>query len=278
MAEQRKCNWKTDLILIESFYELVEDGSFVPTVIPDDSINFKIVYRCVPDKRYYTAERQNGIYRGCKKVDDNNLAVFLPLSRHSLGRGLLSRELFLSTPDNNFDHGVRNICIPAYTGVILSEGPSDGDASPVTTIIAERLLKGDKGDPGPKGDTPLITADEKGNIYSDGELVTGVVAKAAAKAGTSAENADKQAGRAKALADHPPKIVDVEGLKYWAFWDETSKAYVTSEYRAEGGAIMPIFWVDPETLIAYVTYQNGYEGAKFKLENGILYAITTVEE
>ncbi len=102
--------------------------------------------------------------------------------------------------------------------------------------------------------------------------------EAAEQAKKSAGNADEQAGRAKALADHPPKIVDVEGLKYWAFWDETSKDYVTSEYRAEGGAIMPIFWVDPETLIAYVTYQNGYEGAKFKLENGILYAITTVEE
>ena len=187
MAEQRKCNWKTDLILIESFYELVEDGSSVPTAIPDDSIDFKIVYRCGPDKRHYTAERQNGIYLGCKKIDDNNLAVFLPLSRHSLGRGLLSRELFLSTPDDNFDHGVRNICIPASTGCILSEGPSDGDTPPEVTVIVERLLKGDKGDPGetgpvgPKGDTPEITADEQGNIYSDGKLVTSVIAEAAIK-------------------------------------------------------------------------------------------------
>ena len=187
MAEQRKCNWKTDLILIESFYELVEDGSSVPTAIPDDSIDFKIVYRCGPDKRHYTAERQNGIYLGCKKIDDNNLAVFLPLSRHSLGRGLLSRELFLSTPDDNFDHGVRNICIPASTGCILSEGPSDGDTPPEVTVIVERLLKGDKGDPGeagpdgPKGDTPEITADKQGNIYSDGKLVTSVIAEAAIK-------------------------------------------------------------------------------------------------
>lgn len=187
MAEQRKCNWKTDLILIESFYELVEDGSSVPTTIPDDSIDFKIVYRCGPDKRHYTAERQNGIYLGCKKIDDNNLAVFLPLSRHSLGRGLLSRELFLSTPDDNFDHGVRNICIPASTGCILSEGPSDGDTPPEVTVIVERLLKGDKGDPGeagpdgPKGDTPEITADKQGNIYSDGKLVTSVIAEAAIK-------------------------------------------------------------------------------------------------
>ena len=91
-------------------------------------------------------------------------------------------------------------------------------------------------------------------------------------------NADQQAARAKSLADHPPKIVDVGGLKYWAFWDDATKGYVTSEYRAEGGAIMPVFWVDPATLKLYVTYQNGYEGAKFKLENGKLYTIKTVNQ
>lgn len=68
------------------------------------------------------------------------------------------------------------------------------------------------------------------------------------------------------------------GLKYWAFWDDATKGYVTSEYRAEGGAIMPVFWVDPATLKLYVTYQNGYEGAKFKLENGKLYTIKTVNQ
>jgi len=131
---------------------------------------------------------------------------------------------------------------------------------------------------GLKGETPKITADEKGNIYSDGELVTGVVAEAVAKAEDAAENADVQAGRAQDQASHPPKIVDVDGLKYWAFWDEATKDYIVSENRAEGGAIMPLFWVDPETLKLYVTYQNGYEGAKFKLENGKLYSIKTIEQ
>lgn len=102
--------------------------------------------------------------------------------------------------------------------------------------------------------------------------------KAAERAKKSASNADLQAARAKSLADHPPKIVDVGDLKYWAFWDEATKGYVTSEYRAEGGAIMPVFWVDPATLKLYVTYQNGYEGAKFKLENGKLYTIKTVNQ
>lgn len=115
--------------------------------------------------------------------------------------------------------------------------------------------------------------------YAEGPVIAKDKAnKAAERANKSASNADQQAARAKSLADHPPKIVDVGGLKYWAFWDDATKGYVTSEYRAEGGAIMPVFWVDPATLKLYVTYQNGYEGAKFKLENGKLYTIKTVNQ
>lgn len=62
--------------------------------------------------------------------------------------------------------------------------------------------------------------------------------KAAERAKKSASNADQQAARAKSLADYPPKIVDVGGLKYWAFWDEATKGYVTSEYRADDGTIV----------------------------------------
>lgn len=147
----------------------------------------------------------------------------------------------------------------------------DLDGTPEKRTIALKFS-------GLKGETPKITADEKGNIYSDGELVTGVVAEAVTKAEDAAENADKQASRAQEQAIHPPKIVDVDGLKYWAFWDEATKDYIVSGNRAEGGAIIPLFWVDPETLKLYVTYQNGYEGAKFKLENGKLYSIKTIEQ
>lgn len=118
---------------------------------------------------------------------------------------------------------------------------------------------------------PVIATDKANKSADKADAATD-------RANKSASNAAEQSSRAKALADHPPKIVDVDGLKYWAFWDEVSKDYVTSEYRAEGGAIMPLFWVDPETLMLYVTYQNGYEGAKFKLENGILYSVKTIED
>lgn len=103
-------------------------------------------------------------------------------------------------------------------------------------------------------------------------------ATATQKANTAANNANIGATRAQDQASHPPKIVDVDGLKYWAFWDEATKDYIVSGNRAEGGAIIPLFWVDPETLKLYVTYQNGYEGAKFKLENGKLYSIKTIEQ
>lgn len=140
-------------------------------------------------------------------------------------------------------------------------------------------LPGPKGDKGDDGLTAyeLFKKHNPSSPITEKEYVNKPI-DAADKADTSAKNAAEQSTRAKALADHPPKIVDVEGLKYWAFWDETAKDYVTSEYRAEGGAIMPLFWVDPETLMLYVTYQNGYEGAKFKLENGILYSVKTIED
>lgn len=75
--------------------------------------------------------------------------------------------------------------------------------------------------------------------YAEGPVIAKDKAnKAAERAKKSASNADQQAARAKSLADHPPKIVDVGGLKYWAFWDDATKGYVTSEYRADDGTIV----------------------------------------
>lgn len=139
MSAKRRCNWKTDLILTETFYER-EDDRLVPTAIPDESVNFKIVYSTDQDCRRYTVERWNGVYKGCRKLDDNTLAVFLPLSRHFLGRGALCRELFLSIPDRDFEHQRRSICIPAATGCFLWEGPTDGKEDMKTDVIVSMML------------------------------------------------------------------------------------------------------------------------------------------
>ena len=46
-----------------------------------------------------------------------------------------------------------------------------------------------------------------------------------------------EADRAAALADNPPKIVEVNGMAYWAFYDLETEQYVTSQHRADDGTI-----------------------------------------
>ena len=144
-----------------------------------------------PSYNMYVASFDGTTYNNCSPLDDESIMVFV--DHHRLVPGILHYYLQTDAPDSLFPDGEMNITIPGTVNIELWEGPSDGDTPPEVTVIVERLLKGDKGDPGeagpagpegpvgPKGDTPEITADKQGNIYSDGELVTSVVAEAAIK-------------------------------------------------------------------------------------------------
>lgn len=89
---------------------------------------------------------------------------------------------------------------------------------------------------------------------------------------TATKEAEDEAARVRTLADNPPKIVDVDGARYWAFWDEETQQYVTSNYRADGVPLYASFYVDPETMELYAVYPDGYgDGPKFSLENGDLF-------
>ena len=50
--------------------------------------------------------------------------------------------------------------------------------------------------------------------------------------------AEDEAARVRTMADNPPKIVEVDGMAYWAFYDLETKQYVTSQYRADDGTIV----------------------------------------
>lgn len=50
--------------------------------------------------------------------------------------------------------------------------------------------------------------------------------------------AEDEAARVRTLADNPPKIVEVNGMAYWAFYDLETGQYVTSQYRADDGTIV----------------------------------------
>lgn len=164
-----------------------------------------------PSYNMYVASFDGTTYNNCSPLDDESIMVFV--DHHRLAPGILHYYLQTDAPDSLFPDGEMNITIPGTVNIELWEGPSDGDTPPEVTVIVERLLKGDKGDPGeagpagpegpvgPKGDTPEITADEQDNIYSDGELLTSVVAEAATKANAAAEHAENAV----------PVIEEIEG-------------------------------------------------------------------
>lgn len=141
----KKCNWKTDLQLAETFYSFSDRNTLVAAPIPDEAIDFQIVYRAEHDRRY-TVSRTGGVYKGCKKIDENTLAVFIPLSRYPLGRGPLLRELYMRVPNNDFEGNIRNICVPADTKHLLWDGPTDNDVVVASQIITATILKGNTGD------------------------------------------------------------------------------------------------------------------------------------
>lgn len=55
---------------------------------------------------------------------------------------------------------------------------------------------------------------------------------------TATQKAEDEAARVRTLADNPPKIVEVDGMAYWAFYDLETKQYVTSQHRADDGTIV----------------------------------------
>lgn len=115
------------------------------------------------------------------------------------------------------------------------------------------------------------------DAISNAESATSSANNAADTANTAAESADEAAARAAALADNPPKIVEVEGVQYWAFYNEETKQYVTSDNRADGVPLYASFYVDPATMDLFAVYPKGYgDGPAFSLENGDL--LVTINE
>ena len=180
----RRVNCASDFRIVFAF----SDGK-----LPDYPWRLGLKTPNTPSYNMYVASFDGTTYNNCSPLDDESIIVFV--DHHRLVPGILHYYLQTDAPDSLFPDREMNVTIPGAVNIELWEGPSDGDTPPEVTVIVERLLKGDKGDPGdpgpvgPKGDPPKITADEQGNIYSDGELVTSVVAEAATKANTAAESA-----------------------------------------------------------------------------------------
>ena len=158
----KRCNYKTDLVLTETFYELSPNNTLVKVAIPDDAIDFEIIYSAEHDRKY-TASRVAGVYNSCDKVDDNTLVVYIPLSQCSLGQGPLHRKLIMNVPNNNFVGQEQQICIPADTKHLLWAGATDINIVIESGIVISTILKGNQGDAFTYADfTPTQIANLKG--------------------------------------------------------------------------------------------------------------------
>lgn len=194
-AAKIRLNNQTDFSFIEQFQESDDNGNPVPAPVPENSIDFEIEFFADNGVRFKVS-RRNGIYDHCEKLDDNRLCVYVPLSKCFLGSGWLCQKLWISSPDAFWNNAARNICIPSCPGIWLWNGPSDDvKASAEIEAFIGTVYRGKD------GVTPEITADEQGNIYSDGELLTSVVAEAATKANAAAERAENAV----------PVIEEIEG-------------------------------------------------------------------
>lgn len=92
--------------------------------------------------------------------------------------------------------------------------------------------------------------------------------KSSKDADTSAKEADKQAGRAKDQADHPSMMG--ENGNWWK-WDEASQSYIDTGVLAKGGILYPTFYIDPDTMMLYMAYQDEIVADQFVLIDGCLY-------
>ncbi len=133
-------NYRSDIALVEIFYRYDEEkNEMVATEIPDVEIDFEFTYRA-EDNREFTAGRKAGAYFNCKPITNNSIEVYIPLSRHQLGTGILVHFLNLHTPNGNFPEGVQNICVLASTSYMLHKGPSEPITTAATSILGSEVF------------------------------------------------------------------------------------------------------------------------------------------
>lgn len=122
-TNQIRRNAETDFTYIEQFGKRDAAGNFIATAIPED-VDFDLEI-WADNCNKFIASRKNGNYNFCEKIDASRLKVYVPLSKNNLGKGPLRRKLYIRFPNGFYQDAPTQICVPAYTGIELYDGPSD---------------------------------------------------------------------------------------------------------------------------------------------------------
>jgi len=88
-------------------------------------------------------------------------------------------------------------------------------------------------------------------------------------ANEAAKKADDATDRLNDLSDHRDKIINGE----WWHWNENTREYENTHESAKGNVLYATLELDPMTGILYMIYDPEYKGAKFAVEDGILYSV-----
>lgn len=140
MTTDKRWNIQTDLVYTETFYERQTDGTLLKVPVPGAEIDIRIEYFTDGGCKYEVS-RIDGIYQGCRQIDEYSLEIFIPLSRLSMRPGVFGRNLRLTIPDENFMDQVKNLCFPAKTGLFLWFGPTDDiEQSPYGEAIVATII------------------------------------------------------------------------------------------------------------------------------------------
>ena len=214
-TEMQHVNYESDFRVVFSFPE---------DKVPDYPWEIELSTPNTPAYNAFVASFDGENYHNCSMQSDTELLI--AVDNHKLQPGILTYKFKIKAPDAAFPDGVMNVTTPGQLGIELWTGPSDEfEHEGVNVIVLP--LEGDKGEPGEPGapGEPGKSAYELFKEFNpDSELTEEQYAEAPIV----------EADRAAALADNPPKIVEVEGVQYWAFWNEETKQYVVSEYPARG--------------------------------------------
>lgn len=206
MTEMQRVNYESDFRVVFSFPE---------DKVPDYPWEIELSTPNTPAYNAFVASFDGKNYHNCSMQSETELLI--AVDNHKLQPGILSYKFKIKAPDAAFPDGVMNVTTPGQLGIELWAGPSDEfEHEGVNVIVLP--LEGDKGDPG-KSAYELFKEYNPDSALTEEEYAEAPVV---------------EADRAAALADNPPKIVEVEGVQYWAFWNEATKQYVTSEYPARG--------------------------------------------